>query len=72
MSGLINFAKESYDEMTTKVTWPTWKDLQSSSLLVLVASVIISLIVFLMDYIFGINSEQSIWRGVLGWIYELI
>lgn len=72
MSSFLNFAKESYFEMTTKVTWPTWKELQSSSLLVLVASVIISLVVFLMDYIFGINSEQSIWRGVLGWIYELI
>ncbi len=72
MSGVLNFVKESYDEMTTKVTWPTWKDLQSSSLLVLVASAIISLVVFLMDYIFGINSEQSVWRGVLGWIYELI
>lgn len=72
MSGVLDFVKESYDEMTTKVTWPTWKDLQSSSLLVLVASVIISLVVFLMDYIFGINSEQSVWRGVLGWIYELI
>ena len=72
MSGVLDFVKESYVEMTTKVTWPTWKDLQSSSLLVLVASVIISLVVFLMDYIFGINSEQSVWRGVLGWIYELI
>lgn len=72
MSSVINFAKESYVEMMTKVTWPTWKDLQSSSLLVLVASIIISLVVFLMDYIFGINSEQSVWRGVLGWIYELI
>ena len=72
MSGVLNFVKESYVEMMTKVTWPTWKDLQSSSLLVLVASIIISLVVFLMDYIFGINSEQSVWRGVLGWIYELI
>ena len=72
MNGVLDFVKESYVEMTTKVTWPTWKDLQSSSLLVLVASVIISLVVFLMDYIFGINSEQSVWRGVLGWIYELI
>ena len=72
MSGVLDFVKESYIEMMTKVTWPTWKELQSSSLLVLVASIIISLIVFLIHYIFGINSEQSIWRGVLGWIYELI
>ena len=72
MSNLINFVKESYVEMTTKVTWPTWKELQSSSILVMVASVIISSIVFLMDYTFGINSATAIWRGVLGWIYEII
>jgi len=72
MAGLLSFVKESYVEMNTKVTWPTWKELQSSSILVLVASVIISLIVFLMDYVFGINSVSAVWKGVLGWIYELI
>jgi len=72
MSSLVNFVKESYVEMTTKVTWPTWKELQSSSILVMVASVIISTVVFLMDYTFGINSATALWRGVLGWIYEII
>jgi preprotein translocase subunit SecE len=72
MSGIINFVKESYEEMTTKVTWPSWKELQSSSILVMVASVIIASVVFLMDYIFGINSATALWKGVLGWIYYLI
>lgn len=72
MAALIEFVKESYVELMTKVTWPTWKELQSSSVLVLVTTVIISLIIFAMDYIFGINSVNAVWRGVLGFVYELI
>jgi preprotein translocase subunit SecE len=49
MAGVVQFIKESYEEMTQKVTWPTWGDLQNSAVLVLVASLIISLAVFLMD-----------------------
>lgn len=72
MAALVEFVKESYVELMTKVTWPTWKELQSSSVLVLVTTVIISLIIFAMDYLFGINSANAVWRGVLGFIYELI
>ncbi|TVR36588.1 MAG: preprotein translocase subunit SecE [Cryomorphaceae bacterium] len=66
---------ESYEELVHKVTWPTWKELQSSSILVLIASIIIALLVFLMDYIFGVNAVQSgdvNWKGVLGYIYEIL
>jgi preprotein translocase subunit SecE len=66
---------ESYNELVHKVTWPTWKQLQSSSILVLVASVIISLIIFLMDYVFGVQvpSEGGLgWRGMLGYIYQIL
>lgn len=49
MSKVIQFFKESYDEMTRKVTWNTWSELQSSTVLVLVASVIIALVIFVMD-----------------------
>jgi len=35
--------------MTNKVTWPTWGELQSSAILVLVASLIIALVIFAMD-----------------------
>jgi len=40
------------DELLYKVTWPTWEELQSSAIVVLVASLIIALIVFLMDSAF--------------------
>lgn len=49
MASVVQFIKESYEEMTQKVTWPTWSELQSSAVLVLVASFIIALVIFAMD-----------------------
>jgi len=49
MATVVQFIKESYEEMTHKVTWPTWAELQSSAVLVLVASLIIACVVFAMD-----------------------
>ena len=51
MSKFINYLKESYEELTKKVTWPTWAKLQSSALL-MVATVIIAAVLFVIDYIF--------------------
>lgn len=50
---LIIYIQEAYDELVNKVTWPTWKELQSSALVVMVASFIISLLIFVMDFSFG-------------------
>jgi len=72
MAAIVEFVKESYVELMTKVTWPTFKELQSSSVLVLVTSIIIALLIFAMDYVFGINSGNVMWKGVLGFIYDLI
>ncbi len=52
MRKFANYLKESFTELTKKVTWPTWDKLQSSALLVLVATVILSLVVFVMDFAF--------------------
>ena len=49
MRRFINYLKESYAEMTKKVTWPTWDKLQNSAILVMVASVIFALVIFAMD-----------------------
>ena len=49
MAKVVQFVKESYEEMTQKVTWPTWGDLQNSAVLVLIASAIISLVILAMD-----------------------
>jgi preprotein translocase subunit SecE len=46
------YFQEAFDELVHKVTWPTWKELQSSALVVMVASLIISLVIFAMDLSF--------------------
>lgn len=49
MAKVLDFFKDSYIEITEKVTWPTWSQLQSHAVIVLVASVIIALVIFVMD-----------------------
>jgi len=53
MAKVTEYIKESYEELTGKVTWPTWSELQNSAILVLVASIIIALIILAMDSLFG-------------------
>jgi preprotein translocase subunit SecE len=46
------------EELVNKVTWPTWEDLQSSAIVVLVASLIIAVMVFGIDSIFKFLFEM--------------
>ncbi|MBN2787952.1 MAG: preprotein translocase subunit SecE [Paludibacteraceae bacterium] len=46
---IINYIKESYSELAHKVSWPTRQELTNSSVVVLVASLIIALVVWVMD-----------------------
>ena len=48
----INYCKTCYDELAHKVTWPTYKELTGSAVLVLSASLIIALVVWTMDFVF--------------------
>jgi preprotein translocase subunit SecE len=52
MSKLVNYIKESYNELVYKVAWPSWKELQNSAIVVFVASLIIAAIIALMDITF--------------------
>lgn len=45
------YIRESYLELATKVTWPTWPNLLSSGRLVIVSTIILALLVFVMDLI---------------------
>jgi preprotein translocase subunit SecE len=62
MNKVSNYFRDSYKELVEKVTWPTWAQLQQSTLIVLSATLIIMVIVALMD--FGSNS-------LLSFIYKL-
>ena len=48
-----SYIKSSYDELINKVSWPTWSELQNSSVVVAIASIIIALIIYLMDQTFS-------------------
>lgn len=49
MSKVKSYFQESYEELVNKTSWPSWADLQKTSVLVAVSSVIIALVIFGMD-----------------------
>ena len=57
------YFRDSYKELTEKVSWPTWPQLQQSTMIVLAATLVITFIVLGMDFVFG---------NALKFIYELL
>jgi len=58
MKKIIGYIKETYDELMHKVSWPSWSELQSSAIVVSIASLIIAAVVFLMDISFETILKQ--------------
>lgn len=50
--GIVNYCKACYDELAHKTTWPTGAELTHNAVVVLSASLIIALVVWLMDTVF--------------------
>lgn len=65
MDKLTNYFREAYNELKFKVTWPTWPELQNSTVIVLVASLMIALVVALMDQAsrFGLDNFYDLFKG---------
>jgi len=49
MNKVSNYVRDSYKELMEKVTWPSWAQLQQSTVIVLSATLLIMTIVYLMD-----------------------
>jgi preprotein translocase subunit SecE len=57
------YIQESLEEFRTKMTWPTWQNLQQTTGIVLLASLLLALVIFVMDatsnqilkLIYGVN-----------------
>ena len=49
MSKITNYIQEAYDELLHKVSWPSWPELQQTTLIVLVALILVTAMVFGMD-----------------------
>ncbi len=63
MSKIGNYIQEAYDELLHKVSWPTWDELQQTTIIVLVALMIVTAVIFGMDFV-GEN--------ILKFIYNII
>ncbi len=61
MEKLKNYIIESIDEIRNKVIWPKFNELQSSAILVLVASLIFALVIGFVDLGF---------KNALTWFYK--
>ncbi|HOP04887.1 MAG TPA: preprotein translocase subunit SecE [Tenuifilaceae bacterium] len=57
------YLQEVYTELVHKVSWPTWKELQSSALIVMIASLLIALVIFVMDISF---------ENVMDFVYKML
>ncbi|MDH5365743.1 MAG: preprotein translocase subunit SecE [Cyclobacteriaceae bacterium] len=61
MQKLKLFITDSVDEMKNKVSWPKYSELQNSSILVLVASMIFALMIGGFDWVF---------KTTMQWFYQ--
>ena len=62
---MFKYVKESYNELVNKVTWPTFPQLQSSTIVVMVASVIFAVVVLAIDVTFE-NVMAGIYKTLGG------
>lgn len=62
MENIKSYLQASYDELTSKVSWPTWKELQANALVVAIAAFIIALIIGLMDMLSNIVFSDIIYK----------
>ncbi|MBR9919179.1 preprotein translocase subunit SecE [bacterium] len=53
MAGIVNYIKESFGELKNNVSWPTWSEAQSLTVLVAVFSIIFSLAIWGVDTVFS-------------------
>jgi len=63
MAGIVNYIKESFEELKNNVSWPTWAETQSLTILVAVFSIIFSLAIWGVDTVFS---------KVIGYYFNLI
>jgi len=52
MKKILNYIKESYNELVHKVSWPTQQELTSSTIVVMTASLLMAIVLFAIDFSF--------------------
>ena len=59
---ILTDIQESYNELVNKVSWPTKKELANSTVIVMVASIILAIVIWLIDL--GINEVMKLIYGL--------
>ncbi|MFI3306298.1 MAG: preprotein translocase subunit SecE [Rikenellaceae bacterium] len=60
---MINYIKDSYSELVNKVTWPSFSELQSSTIVVMVTTAIFAVVILAMDLSF---------EGIMEFVYKTL
>ena len=63
MNKISNYFRESYKELLEKVSWPTWQQLQQSTMIVLAATLVITFLVLAMDFAAG-NVLKQVYKAL--------
>ncbi|HRN95162.1 MAG: preprotein translocase subunit SecE [Chitinophagales bacterium] len=58
MNKIKLYVQEAYDELLHKVTWPTFAELQQSAVVILVATIILSIVISAMDIVSKTGMEN--------------
>jgi preprotein translocase subunit SecE len=61
MDKVRKYVKDTVEEMRYKVSWPTYPELQKSSVLVVIGSLVFAIIVGAMDFVYD---------NALTWFYQ--
>jgi len=73
MAGIKTYLEESYNLLINEVKWPTWAELQESTVLVFITTLILTVCIFVMDFVFGVSGDSaSTWKGVVGFLYAFL
>jgi len=63
MSKVGSYIQEAYDELLHKVSWPTWEELQQTTIIVLIALGLVTAVVFGMVLVS---------KNVLEFVYKIL
>jgi preprotein translocase subunit SecE len=66
MDRIRSYVMASYDELMHKVSWPTWEELQSSAIVVLIGTTIIAALVWVMDISSKLLLQELLYKKLFG------
>ncbi len=62
---VVSYIKDSYNEMLHNVTWSSYSELQGSTRLVVIASIIFALVIWVVDIAFS-NLLKVVYQALIG------